>query len=187
MDFWVIDSANDMKEIVAFIIFCLCALAYGGVHASAWNDYFPTSTERLLWRISAILVAALGIVGMVLILGVQFGSYIENEMVVDKIFSNRISKWHSCGRASLNLIQSLVRVLSDILDAFIDSQDEWRDNMFKALMALGFWFIFSIILATLVLYGLFWSFLVVEAFISLRQLPALAYTTPSWPQYLPHL
>jgi hypothetical protein len=31
------------------------------------------------------------------------------------------------------------------------------------------------------------SFLVVEAFISLRKLPIAAYNTPSWTQYLAHL
>ena len=83
MDFWAMTSGGDMKAILAFILFCLCALAYGGVHASAWNDYFPTSVERLLWRISAITVATLGIVSMLIVVGCQFSEYIHRYMYID--------------------------------------------------------------------------------------------------------
>ncbi|KAH7389384.1 hypothetical protein DE146DRAFT_161539 [Phaeosphaeria sp. MPI-PUGE-AT-0046c] len=39
----------------AFITF----LAFGALHIAAWNFYFPSVTERLLWRISSILCMVL--------------------------------------------------------------------------------------------------------------------------------
>ena len=187
MDFWVMSSGGDMKAIVAFIIFCLCALAYGGVHASAWNDHFPTSVERLLWRISAVLVAALGIASMLIIISYQFGQYVDNYMIPQKIFPDKHSIWHSCGRVFLGLLRSVISPIADIIGVFGGSLDCWRDSVFQALMAAVVWLVIAIFLSSLVLYCLCRSFLVVEGFISLRRLPSLAYSMPSWPQYLPHL
>jgi hypothetical protein len=45
----------------------------------------------------------------------------------------------------------------------------------------------AIVFISPVLYVFSRSFLVVEAFISLRRLPTSAYNTPSWTQYLAHL
>ena len=36
--------------------FVLAALVYGGLHALAWCAHFNTSTEQLLWRVSACIV-----------------------------------------------------------------------------------------------------------------------------------
>ncbi|RPB06996.1 hypothetical protein P167DRAFT_438632 [Morchella conica CCBAS932] len=36
-------------------------LIYGGVHSLLWNTYFPSPTERLLWRISCLLIAFPGL------------------------------------------------------------------------------------------------------------------------------
>jgi hypothetical protein len=184
MDFWALDSGGDMKAILAFILFCLCALAYGGVHASAWNDYFPTSVERLLWRISAIIVAALGIVGMLIVVGLRFGEYLKVDMV---FFPDKHPIWQNCARVCPKFIKSVISTIMDIYDYLVDSQDHWRDSVLEAMMAAVYWLIVIIFLAAIVLYCLCRSFLVIEAFISLRRLPSLAYSTPSWPQYLPHL
>lgn len=191
MDFWVMGS-GPMNASVAVIMFCLCALAYGGVHASAWNDYFPTSVERLLWRISALFVAALGIASMLIYTSLQFGDYVNHHMVIDEIFPDEHSMWHNCGRFFLGLLKSVVSLMRYyIFYKFDESLTNWRTDVLQALMAAVGWFVIAIFLAiclaSLVLYCLCRSFLVVEAFISLRRLPPLAYSTPSWPQYLPHL
>jgi len=36
-------------------------LVYGGIHAAAWNEYFPTNLERLLWRFSSNFVGCSGV------------------------------------------------------------------------------------------------------------------------------
>ncbi|KIV84738.1 hypothetical protein PV11_00498 [Exophiala sideris] len=37
--------------------FVACGTIYGGLHLAAWNAHFPSSVERLCWRISAIYLA----------------------------------------------------------------------------------------------------------------------------------
>ena len=39
-------------------------ILYGLVHFLAWNDHFPTPLERLLWRISSVVVACSGLVAV---------------------------------------------------------------------------------------------------------------------------
>lgn len=41
-------------------VFGLVSAQYGGLHATAWNAFFPSAAEKLLWRISASSLAALG-------------------------------------------------------------------------------------------------------------------------------
>ena len=43
-------------ELPIALGFSAAALIYGGLHALAWSAHFDTSTEQLLWRISACMV-----------------------------------------------------------------------------------------------------------------------------------
>lgn len=36
------------------------SMAYGGIHLAAWHDDFPSRTETVLWRFSAIYIASSG-------------------------------------------------------------------------------------------------------------------------------
>ncbi|KAE9372869.1 hypothetical protein N431DRAFT_409181 [Stipitochalara longipes BDJ] len=58
------DHSSKLQNIISFSVFCLCALAYGGIHASAWSEYFPTTLERTIWRASSIYIATLGVIVM---------------------------------------------------------------------------------------------------------------------------
>ncbi|KAL8660892.1 MAG: hypothetical protein Q9202_006124 [Teloschistes flavicans] len=89
--------------------------AYGGLHAAAWKDYFPSVTERIMWRVSSLIIAASVPIFM-------------------------------CG-AGVPILGSLLFIL------YVASR----------------------------------FFLVVEALISLRQLPVAMYETPRFVQYIPHL
>ncbi|KAF8242899.1 hypothetical protein K440DRAFT_563738 [Wilcoxina mikolae CBS 423.85] len=40
-----------------YVLTCL-SLLYGGAHVAAWNTHFPTTVERLLWKISACLASS---------------------------------------------------------------------------------------------------------------------------------
>ncbi|KAF2476135.1 uncharacterized protein BDR25DRAFT_212634 [Lindgomyces ingoldianus] len=37
------------------------AAAYGALHVAAWNEYFPTRTERILWILSSMAIGSSGI------------------------------------------------------------------------------------------------------------------------------
>ncbi|KAL6713168.1 hypothetical protein ACLMJK_009289 [Lecanora helva] len=40
------------------------SLIFGGVHCAAWNLSFPTTTERLLWRVASVATAVLPLIGV---------------------------------------------------------------------------------------------------------------------------
>jgi hypothetical protein len=55
------DNALDFlfDEPTWYLAFFLAAVFVGGIHCAAWNFFFPTPIERLLWRIASILVLVL--------------------------------------------------------------------------------------------------------------------------------
>ena len=56
------DLLDGYVSSVSFaLVLAFVSAAYGGLHASAWNNFFPTWHECLMWRISALAVAAAGI------------------------------------------------------------------------------------------------------------------------------
>ena len=40
------------------MVLWLTAMIYGAVHAAAWQEFFPTEAERMLWRFSSIFITA---------------------------------------------------------------------------------------------------------------------------------
>ncbi|KAF3935013.1 hypothetical protein ABW20_dc0102631 [Dactylellina cionopaga] len=47
-------------QIVGIVLW-FASIMYGSVHLAAWNEYFPTKVERLLWHLSAGYIAASGL------------------------------------------------------------------------------------------------------------------------------
>ena len=133
---------RDMSGFVMGMILWFASKAYGGVHAIAWFQYFPSKVEAWLWRASLLCIAASGLIWMVINMLAQF-------------FPPFKTYWKKV---------------------------TWLQTHWTSLVGLG-------ILATVC--GLFYVmariYLVVEAFISLRSLPASAYDTPDWTQVFPHI
>lgn len=103
------------------IVLLFVTIAYGGLHAAAWKDYFPSVIERWMWRVSSLIIATSGFTALC---GPLCG--------------------HLCGALCGPLIIFVFYVASRV-------------------------------------------FLVVEALISLRQLPVAMYETPRFVEYIPHL
>jgi hypothetical protein len=60
-----ISNWRDVYSIIGsdkghFIAFSLASAAYGGLHALAWKELFPTPAEELLWKISSLFIASSG-------------------------------------------------------------------------------------------------------------------------------
>lgn len=142
---------------VANAIFCLCALVYGGVHARAWIDQFPSSFEQRLWRVASVYLAAFGVTFMLLCLLLR----------VKALIAERTAKRT---RASLVPTVTSSSGLRHVYQ-YVGRYDKWLFGMGLTLGAM---------------FCLCRAYLVAEAFLSLRQLPADAYLTPTWSQYLPH-
>ena len=57
-------SRTRSGEILGNIAVAISPILYGFPHFLAWNGQFPTSLERLLWRVSSIAVTFSGLVGV---------------------------------------------------------------------------------------------------------------------------
>lgn len=135
------DLLRSVDGLIVGMVLWLANLCYGGIHAAAWGDHFPTTAEKWLWRASSLYIAFCG--GLWVILNLLVSQYPK-------------------------------------LNSF---WEKWADGK-KSLAA-------SISLGCLVLvcgFSLFAArvFIVVEAFISIRQLPEATYQTPQWTSLFPH-
>jgi len=60
--------ANQARRngVVEWTITVVSPILYGLVHLLAWSDHFPTPLERLIWRVSSVVVTCSGFVGALL-------------------------------------------------------------------------------------------------------------------------
>ena len=59
--FGVKEKSNLYYEAAMLVV---CPILYGVFHFLAWGDQFPTTQERLLWRISSFMVTCSGFMGV---------------------------------------------------------------------------------------------------------------------------
>ena len=64
---------RDVGGLVVGMVLWLANFFYGGIHAAAWNDHFPSSVEKWLWRSSASYIGFCG--GLWVILNYVVSSY----------------------------------------------------------------------------------------------------------------
>ena len=65
--------AGDFKKNPSIpLTLCICPIIYGLPHFLAWSDQFPTPLERLLWRISSLVVTCSGLVEVFLALSARW-------------------------------------------------------------------------------------------------------------------
>jgi len=174
---WPSDLMNDLTPLewsTATIIFCMSALAYGGIHASAWGEHFPSNTEQLLWRISCIYMGASG----VLFTAIAFQYQVQNQFEADQWQYRHVRVYGRC-RRGVKEVSEYGRI------RWLRKTKFWR-KMRSNIFPTG---IMVVSVLVLLFYCFVRGFFVVEAFISLRLLPHAAYDTPSWSwtQYLAHL
>lgn len=136
------DLLREVGGLVVGLILWLANFAYGAIHAAAWNDHFPTPTEKWLWRSSSVYIGFCG------------GLWIV-----------------------LNYVAKAYRPLNDFWEKWMDGGGKRWQNVILSVPVIfcGFSLIFAR------------GFIVIEAFLSIRSLPASAYDTPNWSQIFPHL
>ena len=187
---------------VAGMMMLLSAL-YGGVHLSLWNYTFPTRTESLMWRISAVALGSLpgflvGAMGLGLVVGIVVVPFWITALVVET-FTIPWSSILRLGRRR-SPVDSTERQWSRLM-AF-----EAKENDYPTLASSTFsWLkqqlpsvgrlLLAILLSPLtivclclpILYFLSRIYIVVESFISLRHVPVGVYVGVGWSRYIPHL
>jgi hypothetical protein len=133
---------------------------YGSLHAAAWNSHFPSDAEKVLWRVSSIIVAISGFLAFAAV-------------AVDRL--------PSLGR------ESYFRTWDDRVQrctSFIESI--WLG--LQIFLAGLFMLVIPIpLVVSLLVYIPARIYLVLDAFLSLRSAPVELYQTPNWTQWIPHL
>ncbi|KLU86092.1 hypothetical protein MAPG_05111 [Magnaporthiopsis poae ATCC 64411] len=54
------DLLRNVDGLIVGMVLWLANLCYGGIHAAAWNDYFPSKAEKWIWRTSASYITFCG-------------------------------------------------------------------------------------------------------------------------------
>jgi hypothetical protein len=135
------DLLRDVGGLVVGMVLWFANLCYGAIHVAAWNDHFPSTAEKWLWRASASYIAFCGGLWVV-----------------------------------LNFVVAQVPRLNDFWETWMDGEKTSLESVGLGLVV----FIcgFSLVIARI--------FVVVEAFVSIRELPVEAYMTPEWTNIFPH-
>lgn len=135
------DLLRNVDGLIVGMGLWLANFLYGGIHAAAWNDHFPTEAEKWLWRASASYIGFCG------------------------------GLW-----VTLNLLVANNRKLNDFWEHWMDGKKKWWQSFGLGLVV--FVCGFSLFLARF--------YIVLEAFVSIREMPASSYQTPEWTDVFPH-
>ena len=161
-------------------MFCLFLLqtAYAGVQIVAWNFDFPTNTERLMWRISTLII-----IGAVMICWIADRyafrvlpalrrrlAAIQNPQELKTLAYH--SSWNGAARPAKN-----DRSFGDRFRKFGNKYDVVSEVPLKAVMPLTFFGF---------LYCWARGYIFAEDLAALRALPSSAYDTVNWNHFLPH-
>ncbi|KAJ6021122.1 hypothetical protein N7540_006626 [Penicillium herquei] len=147
----------------AEVLFVPCELIFACMSLFAWNFIFPTSTERLLWRIAAVYQAFFGFAGGLSIWYTQ-----------ESILPKHLEKaQHSIQCPPEKIFPRLAWKLRNI------HPDRDPDLTIPLRILIP-----NILLS--VFYCLSRVFILVEDFIGLRSLPVSAFQVVSWSKYIPH-
>jgi hypothetical protein len=144
----------------------------GGLHATAWNSHFPTSTECVLWRISTLGV---GLLFLFLYFIIWKGS--TELRVVRECYEVRF-------RSDPSVLRVLLRFFHDaIIGDIMEGRPPDRAIRFPIWIR---YLLGGLALFTFFGYTASILYLTIESFISVRSLPKGAYSTVEWSDYLPH-
>ena len=136
------DFLRGTGGLIMGMVLWFASMAFGAVHIAAWNDYFPSKVEALVWRLSAIYIASSG------------------------------------------LLWLLINLLAHQFPAI---DDYWERVLALRASRVSFVVLGSLCFICGAAYGFARIYLVIEAFISIRELPSGAYLTPDWTVVIPHL
>lgn len=167
-------------SVRAQIIGSLFSLFCFAINISGWNFWFPSTLERHLWRISSIVLLVTMYVGVsTQIYLVYIHESLKKGFQVlksgDTVVDSRTAP-HAGRTATKNLLDKC-RNLAARLRNLTPNKDPAFAAELKVLI---------VFFPGLTLYVLARAYLMIEDVISLRSLPANAYETVNWAQFLPH-
>jgi hypothetical protein len=153
----------------------LLPTAYGYVHYTTLDFLFPSTMERLLWKISCILFMASGVCAILLC----FILFLDNLAV--KCLKRRAPTSTDIESRLEPAFRSPPYFFKKIFEHLLNSLPRFLQSM------IG-WIVFLLGIIFCVLYCAARIYVVLESFISLRHVPIGVYQTPSgnFINYIPH-
>ncbi len=89
------DLLRNVNGLVVGMVLWFASFCYGGIHAAAWNDHFPSEAEKWMWRASAVYIGFCGglwiVLNFLVIRNPRLNSFWENWMDGKKTW------WQSIG------------------------------------------------------------------------------------------
>ena len=157
------DRAHDIFIVTGIILF------FGGIHMFGWNLVFPTAIEKLLWRISALLVLCTTAVVVLwdFVRGVFHAAYLLH-----------------INKQPMRLM-SIYYVHTDKIDKIAGSNGLpiWNEKFVADVLI--YWYVRSIA-PVVILYVLSRLYISSEALASLRALPKGAFQDIQWTSFILH-
>jgi hypothetical protein len=148
----------------------LLSLINGGFHLIAWNSYFPTDIERLLWRISAFSAGGLFPIAMVWVSSLSAEEPIVR-MALNMSLLGGKDNWKLFSHDFSALIRNVAHD-DEIWAPWLPLQA--RLVVVGSIWVAGIW------------YSLCMLYLTIGPFLCVRNLPKGAYTVVEWTGFLPH-
>lgn len=182
-----IDHLGSFPKVVTLVA---TAYLYAAIHLALWNYHFPTTAEKLLWRISASILLAIPTL-LLFSLGAS-AMYKRMAAVIIRAQSQRKDRQRSatsnCPPAELPNLENIVKQASTRTPMSQKAHDaasefEYPTYIVANLVEWGALGIF--LLAALYLFSRI--FIIVESFLSLRHVPIGVYAGLGWSKYIPHL
>lgn len=145
-------------------LLCFATLLFTAIHVAGWNFDFPTALERILWRISSLLL-----------FGITVAFW-----VFETIASwTRLGRWraiwlHIFNKAGLEKHRHQMERKATLIVK--------RKNTELPLP-----WEFAVITPLAIVYGIARVYLIGEAFAELRNISASAYVNVEWTEFIPHV
>ncbi|CAI6309122.1 unnamed protein product [Periconia digitata] len=145
-------------------LLCLATLIFTGIHVAGWNFDFPTNIERLLWRISSLLLFGITVAFWffeIIASWVRLGRW---KAIYLYVFDREGLRKHN--RRMLQRQQTLVK---------------------RSMTELPLLWEFATITPLAIVYGVARLYLIVESFAELRNIHGSAYVNVEWINFVPHV
>jgi hypothetical protein len=145
-------------------LLCLATLVFTAIHVAGWNFDFPSDTERILWRVSSLLLFGITVAFWVL---------------------ETIASWTRLGRWKTVYLYVFKH---KELGLHTRRMAQRQQTMVKRTMAeLPLLWEFLAITPLAIVYGVARLYLIVEAFAELRNVKGSAYVNVEWTNFIPHV
>ncbi|KAH6669249.1 hypothetical protein B0J14DRAFT_115384 [Halenospora varia] len=166
-------NTDFLKTELDFELFAgVFIFAFSATTMCAWNFYFPTPVERLLWRCASAFTLIFGVVG-----GLYM--WLWHLVLLDKHKAKQLPT----SEASSMVSDQPKGAHNGVKSLFMKVRNLSTYEEPTSRLPLG---VLAPVTAFCVLYCLSRAYILIEDVVSLRSLPASVYATVEWSQYIPH-